>query len=127
VTVTNTQIGAYMAKESEEHLTLTRYLSLTSDAQFIALLWKNKAECTRRIEAHPEHYRAMDWFPIATGEVPFHVQEVCNVCPVRVECLAYAVFTHQSDGIWGGRSVKSIKRIRRKIQAAIRRQNVRPR
>lgn len=27
---------------------------------------------------------------------------VCAVCPVRRECLAYAIRTDQRSGIWGG-------------------------
>jgi WhiB family redox-sensing transcriptional regulator len=27
---------------------------------------------------------------------------VCAGCPVRRECLAYAIFTRQQHGIWGG-------------------------
>jgi len=36
-----------------------------------------------------------------------HVREhrakaICAICPVRIECLEYAVRTHESHGIWGG-------------------------
>ncbi len=27
---------------------------------------------------------------------------VCAACPVRRECLTYAIFTRQQHGIWGG-------------------------
>ena len=29
-------------------------------------------------------------------------KELCAVCPVRVECLEYAVRTREPYGIWGG-------------------------
>ena len=29
-------------------------------------------------------------------------KSICAVCPVRIECLEYAVHTHESHGIWGG-------------------------
>ena len=29
-------------------------------------------------------------------------QEICMKCPVIAECLAYALDTNQSQGIWGG-------------------------
>jgi WhiB family redox-sensing transcriptional regulator len=29
---------------------------------------------------------------------------VCKSCPVRRECLQFALATRQSDGIWGGMS-----------------------
>ncbi len=27
---------------------------------------------------------------------------ICATCPVRIECLEYAVRTHEPHGIWGG-------------------------
>ena len=29
-------------------------------------------------------------------------KELCATCPVRIECLEYAVRTRESHGIWGG-------------------------
>lgn len=29
-------------------------------------------------------------------------KSVCKVCPVRLECLAYALFNSEDKGIWGG-------------------------
>ena len=31
---------------------------------------------------------------------------VCSRCPVRVECLSYARWTGQQDGIWGGTTLQ---------------------
>jgi WhiB family redox-sensing transcriptional regulator len=52
------------------------------------------------------------WFPIEvdpkTGEEseppypPPEAKRICNVCPVRAECLEFALDTDQSAGIWGG-------------------------
>lgn len=30
------------------------------------------------------------------------IYDYCRICPVRVECLSYAVATHQTGTVWGG-------------------------
>ncbi len=40
------------------------------------------------------------WWPVRGGS-PDAVAG-CEVCPARVECLAYAVAADEPDGIWGG-------------------------
>ena len=39
---------------------------------------------------------------------------VCASCPVREECLAYAVELNQTEGIWGGHTPAERRRIRRR-------------
>lgn len=39
---------------------------------------------------------------------------VCRGCPVRSECLAYAVAIPTLDGIWGGMTQKERDAIRRR-------------
>lgn len=46
--------------------------------------------------------------------------EVCAVCPVRAECLDWAIVNRQHDGIWGGTTESERKRIRRRRAAAAR-------
>lgn len=41
------------------------------------------------------------WFP-GRGEDVRKAVSVCTSCPVRVECLEYALRTKQPYGIWGG-------------------------
>jgi WhiB family transcriptional regulator, redox-sensing transcriptional regulator len=45
------------------------------------------------------------FFPIGkTGRAIAEIQRakaVCAACPVRAECLAFALETHQDYGIWG--------------------------
>lgn len=43
---------------------------------------------------------------------------VCAVCPVRAECLDWAIETRQHDGVWGGTTETERKRIRRRRAAA---------
>ena len=40
-------------------------------------------------------------------------KEICAGCPVRADCLAFAVELNQTDGIWGGRTSAERRRLRR--------------
>ena len=40
---------------------------------------------------------------------------VCAVCPVRAQCLDFALRTRQNDGVWGGHTETERKRIRRRM------------
>lgn len=40
--------------------------------------------------------------PFFTDGLEDEARAVCARCPVRVECLAYAIETRQPDGVWGG-------------------------
>ena len=41
------------------------------------------------------------------------VRQFCRACPVREECLAYAVADPDIYGIWGGLTLKERKQLRR--------------
>jgi WhiB family redox-sensing transcriptional regulator len=41
---------------------------------------------------------------------------VCQRCPVRVQCLAWAMKTHQDAGVWGGLSEDERRALRRAQQ-----------
>lgn len=45
---------------------------------------------------------------------------ICTVCPVRRECLNWALATNQREGIWGGMNERERRRERRLRQAAAR-------
>lgn len=45
---------------------------------------------------------------------------VCRICPVRHECLEWALATRQNDGIWGGATDSERRRIRRRRAATAR-------
>ncbi len=49
--------------------------------------------------------RGEDWKP---------AKEVCQSCPVKVECLEFALTENIKFGIWGGKSERERRRIRRK-------------
>lgn len=39
---------------------------------------------------------------------------ICGACPVRVECLEFAMATGQRAGVWGGLGSKQRERLRRR-------------
>ena len=39
---------------------------------------------------------------------------ICGGCPVRVECLAFALETNQSWGCWAGRTPAQLRDLRRR-------------
>ena len=45
-------------------------------------------------------------------------KRVCAGCPVRVECLHYAIDNGEAYGIWGGMTLKERRRYARKRGAA---------
>jgi WhiB family transcriptional regulator, redox-sensing transcriptional regulator len=68
------------------------------------------------------------FFPVGTtGEV---VEEtgaaiaLCRRCPVREQCLEFAMVTNQRDGIWGGTSEEDRRRMRSAWVAARRRREL---
>jgi WhiB family redox-sensing transcriptional regulator len=54
------------------------------------------------------------FFPAADdqGSVA-RAREFCRGCPVREECLAYAIINRQNEGIWGGLTPEERRRLRR--------------
>ncbi len=47
-------------------------------------------------------------------------QAICAVCPVREECLEYALETRPGDGVWGGLTPTERHRLIRRRQKAAR-------
>ncbi len=64
------------------------------------------------------------FFPIGqTGEAEVKIaraKKVCVTCPVRQECLEFAVTTNQEYGVWGGQSEEERRIIRREWRARVR-------
>lgn len=56
------------------------------------------------------------FFPIASSgpalQQTAEAKAVCARCPVRVDCLSYALETGQDAGVWGGASVEERRAIR---------------
>jgi WhiB family redox-sensing transcriptional regulator len=55
------------------------------------------------------------FFPLGPGRSPEvkRAQGMCDRCPVRQQCLAYAL-THDVGGIWGGATEADRQSMRRK-------------
>ncbi|MEU3096971.1 WhiB family transcriptional regulator [Streptomyces sp. NPDC006967] len=75
--------------------------------------WRSGAAC--RTE-DPELF-----FPIGTsGPAPVQTEQakaVCRGCPVREQCLEWALETGQSIGVWGGTSETERRALKRRIAA----------
>ncbi len=65
------------------------------------------------------------FFPIGeTGPATRQVnlaKAACAACPVREECLEFAIATIQNDGVWGGTTEDERRLIKRARRAAARR------
>jgi WhiB family redox-sensing transcriptional regulator len=79
--------------------------------------WIERASC---LEQDPDLF-----FPVGTTgpaiEQTAKAKSVCAGCPVRVECLAWALDTCQDAGVWGGldeEERREIRRARRRAAAA---------
>jgi WhiB family redox-sensing transcriptional regulator len=62
------------------------------------LAWQARAAC---VDADPA------WFFVAPGEAPSAARAICSACPVRLQCLEYALkFGHDDHGVWAGTTPK---------------------
>ena len=62
--------------------------------------WRSMAACR---SADPDLF-----FPVSSSGQSLaqeaEAKAICAGCPVRRECLAFALRTHQAYGVWGGQS-----------------------
>jgi WhiB family redox-sensing transcriptional regulator len=56
--------------------------------------WRKRAACRH---TEPELF-----FPVSAAGQAERAKKICAGCPVRRECLQFALATRQSDGVWGG-------------------------
>ena len=79
--------------------------------------WRDDAACR---DTDPELF-----FPVgSTGDAIEETRvaiALCQRCPVREQCLEFAMVTNQRDGIWGGASEEDRRRMRSAWVAARRR------
>jgi WhiB family transcriptional regulator, redox-sensing transcriptional regulator len=66
--------------------------------------WYNEAAC---IGADLEEF-----FSISGEQRPAVIDVYCAQCPVRPECLQFALDTHNYHGVWGGTTPAERKRER---------------
>lgn len=69
------------------------------------LFWQEKAEC-----AKPKYSDIMEWFFSDSLSERHEAKNVCFSCPVRKDCLQWALEHKQLWGIWGGRDERELRR-----------------
>lgn len=62
-------------------------------------MWQDEAEC--------RNYDPELWFPVTNSpdrkrKYELEPKLICRSCPVRSECLTYALDAQEEYGIWGG-------------------------
>ena len=87
------------------------------EEEVVVLEWRDLAACAG-------HDPGL-FFPAGeTGEAAKQIQQakqVCATCEVTEDCLAYAIETNQSSGIWGGLTEDERRPVRRRWLADRRR------
>lgn len=77
--------------------------------------WRHRSAC--RDAADPELF-----FPVGTdGPTLLQIAEakaVCVVCPVREDCLSWALETGQDAGVWGGLTEEERRDLNRRRASA---------
>ena len=66
--------------------------------------WRDRAACKGA---------DLDAFFPRHGHIPTEVKELCATCPVKQNCLDFAVKNRIVDGYWGGMSPKQRRRVAR--------------
>jgi len=64
------------------------------------------------------------FFPVSEAGAA-DAKAICSTCPVREECLEFAVDTRQPDGVWGGLTQVERHRLIRRRQKAARKERSR--
>ena len=61
---------------------------------------------------HVERIDPAVFFP-EQGRAVWTAKQFCKRCPVRADCLEYALRANEHHGVWGGESERSRQRLRR--------------
>jgi WhiB family transcriptional regulator, redox-sensing transcriptional regulator len=64
--------------------------------------WRSQAQCKG---LDPEIFHPLEDHEAATAK------SICEICPVRVPCLEYALAVREKDGVWGGCTERERRRI----------------
>lgn len=94
-----------MIATAEMIFDLTILADLATGAANNETEWQERALCA---QTDPELF-----FP-NKGGTPKNAKAVCLACPVRPECLEWALKTGQRYGIWGGMSDRQRLKLERK-------------
>lgn len=63
------------------------------------LSWRQRAACR---DTNPARFYPEDWDLWDDDEIQAIKDTYCDVCPVKDECLDFAIGTREIEGIWGG-------------------------
>ena len=74
--------------------------------------WRSAAAC---LSADPELFFPISYSGRALEQVA-QAKAICAACPVRRDCLAFALQTEQAHGIWGGLTEQERAARRRRLQ-----------
>ncbi len=70
-----------------------------------SLEWQKDSLCSRT-----ENKECVDWFFSKNLEEKYKAKNLCFSCPVRSECLQWALEHRQIWGVWGGKDEVDIRR-----------------
>lgn len=68
--------------------------------------WIKDSLCSKKENEH-----MMEWFFSEEPEEKYAAKNLCFSCPVRKDCVKYALEEKQIWGVWGGRDENEIRRI----------------
>jgi len=71
----------------------------------VDLSWQADSAC-----AKPENNELVDFFFSTQPDEKYQAKNLCFECPVREQCLTWALENRQIWGIWGGRDEGEIRR-----------------
>lgn len=80
--------------------------------------WRASAQCRRDNAVHffaPAHFERKDEKDAREGAA----RALCEICPVKVECLDYALAVEEPHGIWGGMNEFERRRVLRQRAAEL--------
>lgn len=96
--------------------TMTSMTSVTTPTTWNDGEWRDQAACA--------NFDTNLFFPEPDASDTLaqisQAKAVCAACPVRDNCLEFAIRTRQLDGVWGGCTPEERRSIRRRRQAAAR-------
>jgi WhiB family redox-sensing transcriptional regulator len=108
----------------DQAVTADQYVDPSPTVRPVSVSHRNEALATADLfdlEEDPHPWKAFgnclgvdpDLFFPERGDSTKEAKEVCRGCVVREECLEYALTTGEKFGIWGGRSERERRRLRR--------------
>ena len=67
--------------------------------------WQDKSLCSKK-----ENRKMIDWFFSDDTEEKYAAKNLCFSCPVRRDCVKYALETKKIWGVWGGKDENELRR-----------------